>query len=300
MWVKARAPIYKGWERANTVEIGFAGEKGNTPLDVVWWQAALAEIAKASSKYFICVLWDIWKCYEKVDHSILIDSAKRHGYPLAILRITLASYRASRRLTLKGVVSRPIVAECGIVAGCGTATSELRCLLLDVLIQHRNAHPCVNLNIIVDDLSFDVLASSRHEAVSLLTNAAFDASHGLEACSGLKIARDKSAVSSSDFAAARVVRKALGDLGGKRASTVRALGVDFWAACSQRRRVMPVRSERWRKLGLRKPRFRSLSKSSKALGGKVLFVGPSRPYCTINPSRDYSDRRSKNFVGKQV
>ena len=70
-----------------------------------------------------------------VPHCLLAAAAVAKGYPLVILRLSLASYRLARSVGIEGNYSRLIVACRGITAGSGFATSELRVLLLDVIIE---------------------------------------------------------------------------------------------------------------------------------------------------------------------
>jgi hypothetical protein len=62
-----------------------------------------------------------------------VIAAKRRGYPLALLKMSLASYRLSRAVGINGVYSRQITATTGITAGSGIATTELRLLPLDFI-----------------------------------------------------------------------------------------------------------------------------------------------------------------------
>ena len=62
----------------------------------------------------------------------------KHGYPLAVRNITISSYLAARRTLLGGLVSRAILASRGIIAGCATATSDLRMLLVNIVNAHTS------------------------------------------------------------------------------------------------------------------------------------------------------------------
>ena len=76
------------------------------------------------------VLLDLTKAFELVPHDVLIRAARACGYPLFLLRMTLAAYRLTRHVGLDGVYSDGYVASRGITAGSGFATTELRLLLL--------------------------------------------------------------------------------------------------------------------------------------------------------------------------
>ena len=227
VWSKARLTLVKFWERDYTNLLGFAAPKGRSPTDIVWRHALNGELATVSSKHFGCILWDIRKCYEFVNHEILIDCAHRHDYPLAVLRICLQSYRTPRRILLNGLVSSFLEPTAGILAGCSKATSLLRLYLLDLMHSNIGSHPSVSLNIYIDDLALDASADNKQELVSLLTDAARDISFDLDNTIQLPIARQKSAVIANSTSTACLLRRCLGELGGPRLGVVRPLGVDY-------------------------------------------------------------------------
>ena len=104
------------------------------------WQAAfIAECAALAHLDHLQALLDLVKAFETVPHRILANAAAAKGYPAVILRLSLASYRLSRSVGIDGNYSRLIVACRGITAGAGFATSELRVLLLDVIIVSSKA-----------------------------------------------------------------------------------------------------------------------------------------------------------------
>ena len=108
VWVRSRASLHKTWELNNAFQYGFAAQKHNTAVDVVWRQAFLAETAKNDSQFYVALLWDLHKCFDMVDHKIPVAAAIRHNYPLGLLRMCLAAYSAPRRILFQGIVSRQI------------------------------------------------------------------------------------------------------------------------------------------------------------------------------------------------
>ena len=76
------------------------------------------------------MLLDLVKCFEQLRYNDIWKAGRRHGYPLALLRLSLASYRAGRLIFIEGVVGDLVRASRGIVAGLAFATAELRLLLL--------------------------------------------------------------------------------------------------------------------------------------------------------------------------
>eukprot|EP00973_Karenia_brevis_P030846 4254122-Karenia_brevis.AAC.1 len=118
------------------------------------WQAAfLAEAACLGGDDHAQVLLDLVKAFETVPHRVIVSAARAKGYPIALIRLSLAAYRLRRSIGIDGVYSRLIVATRGITAGSGFATSELRVLLLDMMeaIQLRWAGVLV-AKLFVDDL----------------------------------------------------------------------------------------------------------------------------------------------------
>ena len=88
------------------------------------WLAALKlEAAGRSKEHTAMSLLDLTKAFELVPHDVLIAAAVAYGYPLFLLRLTLAAYRLSRRVGLDGIYSEAYRATRGITAGSGCATT---------------------------------------------------------------------------------------------------------------------------------------------------------------------------------
>ena len=273
VWMKSRACFAKQWEVSHTTPLGsFAAERGKAPCDVVWRHAFKSEAAKAQKSHFGIVLWDLKKCYDMVDHHQLVKAALRHGYPLFLLRLSICSYRADRRIVYKGMVSRVMRAQRGILAGNCFATTELRLILLSIVQQHQIHHPSVSLSVFIDDLSLDATASSSRAVVDKLSDAAFDLAIQLEQDALLPIARDKSAVLSNSLVTANLLRRTLRDLGGPPLTSVRSLGFDFFAAAPKRPRFA-VRALRKLDQAKRCKRLLALKGGSKKVAAQVFCCG---------------------------
>ena len=104
-----------------------------------WIAAFDAESAYLSNQAHAQALLDLVKAFEKIPHDLLVRAAKKRGYSLTVLRLSLAAYRLQRVVGNDGIFSRTVSACLGITAGSGFATSELRLLLLDLVeaILHR-------------------------------------------------------------------------------------------------------------------------------------------------------------------
>ena len=226
IWMKARYHVVRSWEVKHTHALPFAAQKFRGPTDVVWRHAFKSEGAQAGGGHFACLLWDLLKCYELVGHNFLQIAAMKYQYPVAILRVCIALYRAPRRILLNGLVSRPITPTRGILAGVSTATSELRLVLLDMVKGHVQSHPCVALNVFVDNIVLDSTSDSRTDVVENIKAAADDLLVELTRIN-LTVAKQKAAVISNCCSTASSLRRLLGDLGGPKLSIIRSLGIDF-------------------------------------------------------------------------
>ena len=104
------------------------------------------------------MLLDLVKAFETVPHHKLVAAAVSKGYSLVLLRLSLAAYRLSRSIGIDGVYSVCIQATRGITAGSGFATSELKLLLLDIILElQRRWAPMLNTKLFVDDLTLATL-----------------------------------------------------------------------------------------------------------------------------------------------
>ena len=85
---------------------------------------------------------------------MLVKAAKAKGYPIAILRLSLAAYRLGRSIGIDGVFSRLIRATRGITAGSGFATAELKVLLQETMEElHSRWALVITIKLFVDDLT---------------------------------------------------------------------------------------------------------------------------------------------------
>ena len=92
-----------------------------------------AEVANLSGLEHAQALLDLVRAFETVPHRVLVEAAKKKGYPMAILRLSIAAYTLCRAIGIDGVYSWLITATRGFTAGSGFATSELRVLMLDLI-----------------------------------------------------------------------------------------------------------------------------------------------------------------------
>ena len=206
VWMRARTVQARAWEAQNHSKEIFGG-RGMGAQRAAWVESFNAEAAGLEKEEQAQALLDLTKAFELVDHELLFEAAKKRGYPLAVLRLSLAAYRLPRTIGIDGCYSREVKAQRGITAGSGFATTELRLLLMDVLEATRNDHwPSVKLTLYVDDLTVSIRGAAKTVARRLA--AAVDADVQAFQSLELTVSVSKSTVvASSRKLAIRVCRK---------------------------------------------------------------------------------------------
>ena len=154
VWMRARSDLAKSFE-ASTYRPSIFGGAGMGSQRAAWQVAFQAEAAALKSEHYGQSLLDLVKAFEKIPHHKVVAAARKHGYNLTILRLTFAAYRLPRSIGVEGIYSRMVIACCGITAGSGFATVELRALLLDVIDSTYVLWPSVRLVLMVDDITID-------------------------------------------------------------------------------------------------------------------------------------------------
>ena len=118
----------------------------------MWLQAAAFEEASLANRAAAASLVDLVKAFERVRYDVLLQEAMRWGYPIWLLRLTLAAYRLGRRISICGVLSEVVWACRGITAGSVSATTELRMTLLHLLDGIVRLFPAILLHVYVDNM----------------------------------------------------------------------------------------------------------------------------------------------------
>ena len=106
--------------------IKFGEERGS---ETAQWEISLdAETAnKDEDEVTITTVGDLRKGFEKVKHWLVILAAKKHQYPMILLKMTLDMYRAVKRLVWNTAVGRAIRCKESVVAGCTHEPRDGRC-----------------------------------------------------------------------------------------------------------------------------------------------------------------------------
>ena len=238
VWMRARRQIAQQWERANERPYLYAGAAKGAEV-AAWKQAARAELATRGGTSYAQVLLDLVKAFERVPHDILLREARRLGYPLWLLRLSLATYRLARVLRIGTVVSRELLAIRGITAGSGLATTELRVLMIHVVDVACTAHPTVTPSLYVDDLSAEATGPAAHVARQI-------AGFVLQVCDALtanrlQLSDKKSICTASSESVGADIQKRLAKYRIVYHRRVKSLGAGLGACCRRNTQVSQKR-----------------------------------------------------------
>ena len=199
---------------------------------------------------------DLAKCFEVIPHDILAQEALAVGFPLPLLRLSLAACRLPRTLAVNGNYSSFVNAQRGITAGSGTATTELRVLLLRLLDRVSKRFPQLDLNVYVDDMSVEATGSERSVVADV-------SAAGEMLCSGLILLRlnlsaGKCKCCASTAALGQQLAGRLKEFGIVFASRVKSLGVGMAAGA---KRNVQVQRSRFQAFKARLRKFGQLLRS---------------------------------------
>ena len=193
LWMRVRSPLARAWEAAHALPCVFGGR--GCAASAAAWQAAFAvEAAGLQQRDAGLVLLDLAKAFETVPQDLLVAAAARHEYPLALLRLSLAAYAAPRTVGIDGAWSRLRGATRGITAGSGFATTELRLLFWQLLLDVRGAFgAALTVQVYVDDITLGASGTPQH-VVGVLARAAGHFVQHLEVKLHMDVAGAKSKV----------------------------------------------------------------------------------------------------------
>ena len=265
--------------------------KGSTIA--AWKQAARAELARASGEDYVQILLDLVKAFERIPYRVLLREAKRLGYPLRLLRLAIATYRLSRSVRVGDAMSDLVVAIRGIVAGSGTATTEMRIVMVDIVDAALTFCPHVVPTLFVDDLALEHSGKDRQELTTTIANFTKAVMRRISDDS-MEVNLVKSLVSASKPSIAAEVVGALGDSKLTISHRVKSLGVGLAAGTA---RNVRVQNSRLKKFKQRLPRFRLLRRAGvdtakvyRTGGGAAVMHGSHTN--GVSPSMLLSQRRA--------
>ena len=255
LWARVRGRIVKEWEAANDRAYLFGG-RGKGAQVAAWKFAARAEAARLDKAAFAAVLLDLEKAFDKVPHHKVVDAARRWGYPMKVLRLSLHGYRMDRVIGVGGVFGAVIKPQRGIAAGSAHATRELRALMIGVFDEVNRLCPSVSLTVYVDDGTLESVGTERtvtEEAVKATVVACM----GLEGC-GMVLSRVKNKVIASSKELGGTIAMRLQRWGVVRCREAKMLGVGTVAAT---RRTTAVLTARIAAFGRRRGQFGMLKRA---------------------------------------
>ena len=236
------------------------------------WEAAFAaELASAQCKDHVQILLDLVKAFETIPHCKLVEAAIAKGYSLAVLRLSLAAYRLMRSVGIDGVYSKCVRATRGITAGSGFATSELRLLLLDVMIElQARWSPTLACKLYVDDLTLS--ASGRPGwLVRMMTRVMAFVAERLEGRLELEISAKKSVAVASRTKLAIATVQAMASQKVKPARRGKLLGIDATGGRRRSTHSARVRLHHFTKMI---PRIHALKRTGANAKQMVRAMGP--------------------------
>ena len=92
-----RQGVVKQWEAEHCAEAAFYGSVGRSSTDGVWHHTLVQEAA-SEEELVLTAMVDLEKGYEKVRHKLMVDRVLERKFPVRILRVVVATYRAARGL----------------------------------------------------------------------------------------------------------------------------------------------------------------------------------------------------------
>jgi hypothetical protein len=171
-------------------------------------------------------LWDIKKAFENVRRDQLVMAARKFGYPLRWLRLSMASYGWDRTIIMEHAAGRTVKAQVGIGAGAMSATYELHVYVQAMLYAHNQAFPTVGLSVHVDDIIRDFHGHTEHDILVQVDASNALMQHHLTALC-LPLAKDKEQVVATTAALAQAVSRISLGRGTTAEASVRRLGCDY-------------------------------------------------------------------------
>ena len=250
VWSKARQPLVRAWQARFITDAVVHMQQGRQIGDAAWRARVRALDATDRGRTVIEAMWDLRKCFEHVPHDKLVEQASRLGFPMDILRVSVASYAWPRILTTDyGVVADALWPTRGIVAGSAYATFELTAYLVAALRAIQGEHPDASLSMFVDDLSMGVEADNDEAAVAAIKAVGATATRLIQDDLGLPFAPDKAVTLASSKAAQVAAHAALGlPPVARYTAQARRIGGDFTLQRRPAKRTQGVRFKagRWR------------------------------------------------------
>ncbi len=274
LWAKARRGAAADWE-ATHARPYFSSAKGNGPLDTTWRQGVRQETGVSRGGASACLMWDLESFYECIDRERLLRRAHETGFPIPVVRLSLAMYSVPRVLSLEGRISKEVWPKRGVGAGCGLANTYVKLYTLPPMDEMLPKMPeTANVDLHIDDFVIEVVAENEETAFRDLIKAHHIVRTLIEKELGAVVSIPKAALVASSRRLATRLRDAIGTLAGPVRQAAPNLGIDSSAA--KRRAVHgsgPLRAARWTNAASKRRRLRRLADIVGPKAGRVFTVG---------------------------
>ena len=262
IYARTRLTTVRDWEKEHPSDL-FWASAGKGADVAVHAAATAADLACARGLHAAAALVDIFKCFEVLDHNVIIRKCKIIGFPMDVLAIALSMYSSARYLILNGAMGGPAYTHKGITAGCGFACFILRATMQADIVIFYNQH-CkpfgTILQIFVDDLMLlqtGTLKEIPHK-MAVTTSGLIQVLDALN----MPAAMDKRIIVAAP-ALGRDIMRRLPGLSFKHKLIADQLGVDF---APGRRAGNAARDKRARIFGARIGKIRTFSRRRAAVG----------------------------------
>ena len=251
-WCKSRYLLHDEWARQYQLSSPWdRAVKNHSSLEVAVTRVMKGEMHRQNQKSGITLLLDLKGFYENVFHKDLIAGAFKHHYPTLLLHGAMHLYRGKRHLCAENMVSAPLVATQGILAGCPLAPALSKLVMHEIVEPIWQGPPQCHVDLYIDDTGFDVVHSDPKQCANMAYHVWQEARKRLKDAK-LPLSLGKTAWICSNKKVEKALTKLLQDGDPTIRDIHRDLGVE--SGWGKRRRITNHRS-RLSKGGARKKRL---------------------------------------------
>ena len=226
VWTRVRKEDARAWEKRNDRPYLYAGV-GRSANNAAWLMAARAELATSDGIVYAQVMLDLVKAFEYVPYDKMVEAAVAMGYPIWMLRLSVAAYKATRRVGVLKAMSRSVRPRRGIGAGGGLAIVELKLVVIPIMDRVIMRYARAVLTIYVDDTTVEVMGSKKIVIEDAIGATAAVCMEFAEA--RMKVSDTKNYVLASRPTVGRSIEAGLKQWGVRWTSTAKVLGVGVGA-----------------------------------------------------------------------